>query len=267
MKILSLVINLPVREDRRLNVVRQFQILNENFKVVEAIDGTEDLNKPLSFSPPKTVVANWNSHIKCFKEFLLSDADVCFIFEDDVVFESGAKLFFEEIRKLDEFPFDILQFGYLGKSNSKLPSLRLLINFKLISYNIIRKLLKIFNRLPKTKLVAKGIESRIQRTKIICHFLGQINYKGSVVSGFLSGTHAYAVGRKSAKLLSEYNRPPLMGADLALKILGMSPNWNVYHLSTSLATQDNSVVSIGEHASKPIDLAKLLKVENSENWH
>ena len=253
MKYVSYVINLNTRSDRLQNVIKRFSSIGEDFERIEAIIGDLQFEHYEKFIAPKNVVANWKSHLECYRKFLESDADVCLIFEDDVEFMGQFKHFLDQLKKQEHFDFDIFQFGYLG-SKSKFNTLRKFKNvftrsiFKYM-HSVLRLILqdnpsKVSDKLSK---IVDVLNYRIDKSN-------EFQLNGIITPGFVSGTHAYAISRDMAQHLLSYNSPTILGADLALQILSMSGNWNIYRTPISLASQDATSVSIGEHSSVINDL-------------
>jgi GR25 family glycosyltransferase involved in LPS biosynthesis len=253
MKSVSYVINLNTRPDRLQNVMKRFNSIGEEFERVEAIAGDSQFKHYEKFIAPKNVVANWKSHLECYRKFLESDADVCLIFEDDVEFTGQFRHFLNQLRKQEYFDFDVFQFGYLG-SKLKFSTFR---KFKdVFTYSIFKYMHSVLQLilqnkpskvLDKLSKIVGGLSYRIDQSNAF-----QLN--GAIIPGFVSGTHAYAISRDMAQHLLSYNNPTILGADLALQILSMSGNWKIYRTPKSLALQDATSVSIGEHSSVINDL-------------
>ena len=253
MNSVSYVINLNTRPDRLQNVIQRFDSIGEEFQRIEAITGDSQFNHHENFIAPNNVVANWKSHLECYKKFLDSDAGVCLVFEDDVEFTGQFKPFLNRIRKQEHFDFDIFQFGYVGSK---------------LKFNTFRKFKDVFTHFIFTyihsilQLILKEKPSKVldKLSKIIDVLRYRINQSnafqlnGIIIPGFVSGTHSYAISREMAQHLLSYNNPTILGADLALQILSMSGNWKIYRTPKSLALQDATSVSIGEHSSVINDL-------------
>ena len=257
MNTVSYVINLKSRPDRLKSVTKRFSSIDEKFERVDAITGEANRAESAAYVAPPNVVANWKSHLECYKRFLITDAELCFIFEDDVEFKKNIKLILNQLRMLNEFNFDIFQFGYLG---SKLKFGVLQTFQRKIQYLLLRTCLLILTVLPKSKTskIKKKIELREQKMLFCLKQSRKLQLKGMIIPGFVSGTHAYAIGRDMAQKLLSYNNPTILGADLALQILSMSGNWIIYRTPRTFAIQDNSSVSIGEHNSIGSDLGLVL---------
>ena len=257
MNTVSYVINLKSRPDRLQSVTKRFSSIDEKFERVDAITGAAYGSESAGYVAPPNVVANWKSHLECYKRFLITDAELCFVFEDDVEFKKNAKQILNQLRMLKEFNFDILQFGYLG---SKVKFKALHAFRKKIQYLLLKTCLLILTVLPKSKTsqIKKKIEQRERKVHFCINQSRKLQLAGMVIPGFVSGTHAYAIGRDMAQKLLSYNDPTILGADLALQILSMSGNWIIYRTPRTFAMQDNSSVSIGEHNSIGSDLGLVL---------
>jgi hypothetical protein len=78
------------------------------------------------------------------------------------------------------------------------------------------------------------------------------------IPDFRSGTHAYLLTRSGAQKLMQFNLPVLLGSDLALQMLAISRSLRIFRLDTSVAGQDDTPVSIGEHYRVHRNLATAL---------
>jgi GR25 family glycosyltransferase involved in LPS biosynthesis len=253
MKSVSYVINLNTRPDRLQNVMKRFNSVGEEFERVEAITGDSQFEHYEKFIAPMNVVANWKSHLECYGKFLESDADVCLIFEDDVEFTDQFELFLNQLRKQEHFDLDIFQFGYLG-SKLKFKTFR---KFKDVITRFMFRSIHSGLQLILQNKPSKVLDKLSKIVDVLKYRIDQSNafqLNGIIIPGFVSGTHAYAISRDMAQHLLSYNNPTILGADLALQILSMSGNWNIYRTPKSLALQDATSVSIGEHSSVINDL-------------
>jgi GR25 family glycosyltransferase involved in LPS biosynthesis len=253
MKSVSYVINLNTRPDRLHNVIKRFNSIGEEFERVEAITGDSQLEHYEKFIAPKNVVANWKSHLECYRKFLESDADVCLIFEDDVEFTGQFKNFLNQLRKQEHFDFDIFQFGYLGSKSNFNPFRKFKDVFTHSVFKYMRSVLQLILQNKPSK-VSDKLSKIIDVLKYRIVKSNEFQLNGIIIPGFVSGTHAYAISRDMAQHLLPYNNPTILGADLALQILSMSGNWNIYRTPKSLALQDATSVSIGEHSTVVNDL-------------
>ena len=265
MKAVCYVISLPNRVDRRNNINKRFSTIDHQFEFVDAVSGEDLKTFDAKFCAPIKVRANWESHVKCFKKFIQSDAEIALIFEDDVVLSEEFKEFYSNLKNSKMISWDIFQFGYLGSNNQ----------FKSL-YDLQKKIIKSFLKtillitfIRKTHFLnfSKRVQKKVLGLESIEETSKMLKLPNLIRKGFVSGTHAYAISRTCAESLLSYNVPTVMGADLALQILSMAPNWHIFRPAKSLASQDDSVVSIGEHSIYMQDFEELRSKGSHENWY
>ena len=131
------VINLPKDQDRKNNMINQFNKYNiKNYKIIEGINGKnlnkEDLKKDGTWAYPGSKVCEkscsckgnghrlsnnqiglYLSHYKIWEEIIENNYEKCLILEDDCIFENMDK--FEDIKKYIPQNYDLLYLGHRGK--------------------------------------------------------------------------------------------------------------------------------------------------------
>lgn len=271
----SYVINLPNRQDRKLNSLNRLSEIGQDPQIVEAISGDEIDQLHYEGTAPRNVIALWQSHRKAWQHFLTTNDEACLVFEDDVKFANGSSKVIASISRLDFKSFDVLQIGFLplnSRWNYVLSESIIYSRIK-ISRTVIKNLIKLFSNplLNNTRILkVTNLRSRLIRRKLRIEELDELEQKidGNIIllSEFRSGTHAYLVTRRGAQKLLDYNVPTILGADLAFQMLAISMSLRVLRLSSSVAGQDDTPVSVGQHHLAPNDLGNLLfKGERNEN--
>ena len=258
------LINVDSRTDRMLNVERRFAEVNLDLTRVSAITGTSLIEEGLNLITKPNTEANWRSIQKIFDIFLQTEKNYCFVFEDDVYFNSGFRIFYENFHSNFTEEIDVLQFGFLTfegrnddrkKNASKISKARLR-NFGLrfapfafsVSHNSLTKKMKIFTKL------SRYIESNQSLVKM----QRELNLNVPILHGFEPGTHGFIINRRMARLLRDFNLPMIMSADLVFMTLSTNPEFKIYRLGLPLAGQDDTAPSINGHASQEFNLANTI---------
>ena len=271
----SYVINLPTRLDRKINSLKRISGIGQTPQIIAAISGDDVERLNYEGTAPRNVIALWQSHRKVWQHFLATNDDACFVFEDDVQFANGSSKVIASISRLDFNTFDVLQIGFLPlNSRWNYVLSEFLIYFRIkVSRIVIKNLIKLFSFpiLSNTRILkATSLRSKLVSRNLRIEELDELEQKidGNVIllSEFRSGTHAYLVTRRGAQKLLDYNVPTILGADLAFQMLAISMSLRVLRLSSSVAGQDDTPVSVGQHHLAPNDLGSLLlRGERNEN--
>ena len=273
--VMSYVINLPTRPDRKANSLNRISGIGQTPQVISAISGDDIERLNFEGTAPRNVIALWQSHRKVWQHFLATSDEACFVFEDDVQFANGSSKVIASMSRLNFNSFDVLQIGFLPLNSRWNYALSELIVYSRIRISriLIKNLTKLFsypilnnNRILKLTKLRRKLISR----KISIEELEELEQKidGNVVllSEFRSGTHAYLVTRRGAQKLLDYNVPTILGADLAFQMLAISKSLRILRLSSSISGQDDTPVSVGQHHLAPNDLGNLLlRGERNEN--
>jgi GR25 family glycosyltransferase involved in LPS biosynthesis len=273
--LMSYVINLPTRPDRKTNSLKRISGIGQTPQIIAAISGDDVERLNYEGTAPKNVTALWQSHRKVWQNFLATNGDACFVFEDDVQFADGSSKVIASVSRLNFNTFDVLQIGFLplnSRWNYALSEFLIYSRIKILR-TLIKNLAKLFSYpiLKNTRIIKlTKFRRKLMSRKISIEELEEIEQKidGSVLllSEFRSGTHAYLVTRRGAQKLFDYNVPTILGADLALQMLAISKSLRVLRLSSSVAGQDDTPVSVGHHHLAPKDLGNLLlRGELNEN--
>lgn len=236
----SYFINLENRQDRRDEFTVYSSGLAFPVERIKAIDSRELTT--VNYSVPTPIAACWESHQKVAKIFLSTDADHCFVFEDDVRMGSN---FTEEINKLWSSKLngiDLLQIGYCIHSNSlsnrfsyswqqfsvRLFAASRMLEKKRVQAHLVKKYGYSFQKLPAiNKLVA--------------------------VNTFELGTHAYIISRKFAEFIVHFNNPVYLPADLAMMEMSRIEKFKSYRLLNNLLQQSDSPSSISNASNSPLE--------------
>jgi GR25 family glycosyltransferase involved in LPS biosynthesis len=271
----SYVINLSTRPDRKMNSLKRISGIGQNPQIIAAISGDDVELLNYEGTAPRNVIALWQSHRKVWQHFLTTNDDACFVFEDDVQFSNGSSKVIASISRLDFNTFDVLQIGFLPlNSRWNYVLSEFLIYFRIkVSRIVVKNLVKLFSFpiLNNTRILkATSLRSKLTSKKLRIEELVELEQKidGNVIllSEFRSGTHAYLVTKRAAQKLLDYNVPTILGADLAFQMLAISMSLRVLRLSSSVAGQDDTPVSVGQHHLAPNDLGSLLlRGERNEN--
>jgi GR25 family glycosyltransferase involved in LPS biosynthesis len=253
--------------DRKINTITRSRDIGINVEVVSAISASEieeATEKPYALP---AIVALWESHRKVWSLFLESEEEICLVLEDDVIFLGGAAKLLLSANVFHSGHFDLLQIGFLGLSTRW--NFRYEESFHHFRIRIYRRVIEVLDLNPFFNLIQNfipRIDSVInQRRKKIAHeraIEDTLENLFLCIPEFRSGTHAYLLTRSGAQKLMQFNLPVLFGSDLALQMLAISKSLRIFRLNTSVAGQDDTLVSIGEHYRCQKNLARVLK-ENS----
>jgi GR25 family glycosyltransferase involved in LPS biosynthesis len=266
-EIITFVINLPERKDRRLNSSNRVRTVGLEPEFVPATSGKDVKLRGINGYAPANVIALWISHRNTWESFLRSESKFCFIFEDDVLFTPESKKIIANIKRLENCSFDILQIGFLPLGNRwnldlhelilriRLKIYRLVIRFLKNSFSL-RFIYKFIGQIPNN--FQNKILSRYSDINEMTKIELQLGNNLKLFPNFRSGTHAYLLSRSGAIKLLNYNIPTILGSDLALQMLAMTKALKIYRLSRPLALQDNTPVSLGEPHLIESDLGKYI---------
>lgn len=248
------LINVDERLDRLENCRDRFKHVGLNFERVSAIKGDSLVGKTYLFTKPNTE-ANWRSILKSLDIFRESGNDFAIIFEDDVIFENGFAKFIKNLQEVDSIDFDVLQIGFLtfkGRNDDRGRS-----SFKVIKRNCLDFLVRLnfVNKVFNKFAVNYKINSKFEKREIIRNSL---KLKVSLEPQFEPGTHCFVISRRFAEIISKFNLPMLMSADLVFMTLSKMEELNIFRLGKSLAVQDDTLPSIGGHATQEYDLTSLI---------
>lgn len=219
LKLRVVVVSLPFRLDRRLQIVTQFERLGIPFEFFDAIHGKSQKLKAYDVINFSRLSKNYlspgsigciASHISIWKELIASTDDCFLILEDDVILEKNLvelKLLF------DKLPVNT-DIAYLGSGSTKS-----WINMKRVSdsfakcfsvrkgaYGYIlykRGAIKLLKNISKVNIVCGGIDSLLGITQMrhqlcIYHFLPSIcNVNGNSPSNIFNLSNKSKVIHKS----------------------------------------------------------------------
>ena len=255
-EIKNYLINVDNRIDRLENVIHRFESIGKSFNRVSAVQGKELVNNFTLFTMPN-MEANWRSLQKIFKLIAESKDEFAFVFEDDVIFQKGIEKFFSTMEEFPNLEFDVLQFGFCifsGRNDDKVRNshkkiIRRILDMYLKSTNKIRK---IYLYLAKSELQQSIYDKNIHRFNIE-------KVLGLRLENLCEpGTHAFAISKKFASKLINYNLPMLMSGDLLFMTLSKCPQYKMFRLENSLAFQDTTPFSVGLHAPYTPNLNEII---------
>lgn len=259
-EIKNYLINVDTRIDRLANVSHRFDEIRKSFNRVSAVRGDELIDNFTLFTMPN-MEANWRSLQKVFKLIAESEAEFAFVFEDDVIFQKGVEKFFSAMENFPNFEFDVIQFGFClfsGKNDDKVRN-----SHRKIAGRIFDGYLKSTNKLRKISLYLNKSELQQSIFEKNAHRFNIEKVLGfRLVNSCEPGTHAFAISKKFATRLINYNLPMLMSGDLLLMTLSKCPEYKIFRLEDSLAFQDTTFPSVGRHAPYEMNLKKII-MDNS----
>jgi GR25 family glycosyltransferase involved in LPS biosynthesis len=252
------VINLKSRSDRLSSFLSQFSGLDFTPEVVDAVDAK---NLESSHLSPNVVAACWLSHQKVSQSFLNSSYTHAMVFEDDACIDSTAIDILKHLSSSDLSSIDVLQLGYLtfngelaDRSNYRLD--QFLSN---IEYTVAQVLHTFgFVRLLSNKSI---FHNGWQSVKLKREVGLKLNCIADV---FEWGTHAFIISRKAAVIISNFNNPVVLPADLAMMEVSRFPEMRSWKLAKSIIPQSDSPSSIPQRSTNPLGLLiEELVVKNS----
>ena len=251
---IAFVINLPQRTDRKESSLKRINDIGLKPEVFVATDGSKLKDSRDIRYAQDNVMALWDSHRRIWKKLLSTDHDMCFVFEDDVTFNKKSAKAIQNILSLRSDTFDVIQLGFLPLSsrwNNRITenTIVLINRSKSFFWAALGKIfLKISNTYEVSEVrLAKKIQNRIKANSAKPVFGIEGVSKLRFAHDFRSGTHAYLISKSGAEKLLDYNQPVLLGADLAFQMLAISGSLRIFRLELSIAGQDESQPSIGEH--------------------
>ena len=246
MTIRAYVINLRRRADRRIDFEKRHSHLGINFQYVEAVDGSS-LNTNAHFSP-LNVAACWLSHQKVAELLLSTRDEFALVLEDDAILDFRIMDLINRESELSAVGLDLFQVGYNIQAN------RVASGHKDSHLRIRLILLCLVDRfIEKIPL----IHSNFCRTHNI-HT--RLNLSHPCVLGlFETGTHAYIMSRKLARIIVRFNNPVLLPADIALCELAKLDYVSMARPSNTYSKQSDSTSSIFQISNEAMEteIAKI----------
>ena len=204
------IINLESRKDRLEKSLKQAKNLGIEYRVIQAVDKYSIPADKLDFLAPE-VVANWESHMKVYREFLKSDKKFALVLEDDFTLSHKFNHKFFTNQKI--FYFDFVQIGYLKMIWAD----HIAIRFQ-NSRDLLFKILNYFSLKFQIKFL---------RSKLLIREQANIPFK-FVLNDIRAGSHAQIVSRNFAKnmLLNGYDcvfiNPMIGNEALHLKLVNLT---------------------------------------------
>lgn len=229
-EIVSYIINLSSRADRRGHALDQVSTFRLNSILVDAISVQELGPMNLGFlSPP--AMACWQSHIKSFEYFLETNNSYACVFEDDFEIKNMPKLE-RYIKKLKMEDFDIIQVGFLVNNYRERVEI-LLKNMEFLFFFLLARAClrsSFFSARYENKL-------RVQRAQKVPI--------GFVPDDLRAGAHAYLVSRKAAlSIVSVYKNQNILTTDGFLIATNWTRPFRTLRLYKSFVDQIQSQSSI-----------------------
>lgn len=225
------LINLANRTDRLESSRIQLSKVDSAFVRIEAVFISPNANEA------STLVTNgvkgcWESHRKCFVEFLKTEEEFALICEDDLEI-TRLEAFYQAMNWGISNQVDLIQLGFLvqGIRNRVTYSIDAL---EQLAFKAIYKLSKISN----TKFSSFNNKLRVRR-------YGLTSFK-YVPDSFLPGTHCYIISRRMAQSVLSLNSPQFLSADDFFIALSKMRSFDMYRIRKSAVKQNNSVASIDD---------------------
>jgi GR25 family glycosyltransferase involved in LPS biosynthesis len=261
-------INLDDRQDRRRAFLGQFDSSDLLVTRVPAISAREIASAELYAS--SEVVACWKSHQKAFKSLIQSEDSFAVIFEDDAIVSARLLRWLESINSRNFQGIDLLQLGYL-KSKGYLhhvefdPAPRRLLNLdKYIGRRLSRLDLFYRNWIRLTRRCAVVLLSALVKIQASInkfeppsllnaqkYFLNERKIRRKlrmkvpiIYHAFEAGTHAYVISREFAQVMTDFNNPVFLPADLCFMGIARAKNFRILRTSKSMSRQSKSPSSI-----------------------
>ena len=206
-EIVSYVINLPSRPDRRQHLVSQTSKFGLNSIVIDAISVQELGLRDLGFlSPP--ALACWESHMKAFEAFLQTKKSSAIIFEDDFQIKNMSAI----DRCLQNVTFEdfvIVQIGVLVNNYRERLEM-FLKNLEFLFFTLVSRLC-----ISSAFFDARfGHKLRVQRARNVPF--------GFVADDLRAGAHAYLISRPAAlRIVSDFKNQNILTTDGFL----IASNW------------------------------------------
>jgi GR25 family glycosyltransferase involved in LPS biosynthesis len=255
-EIKNYLINVDNRIDRLANVSHRFDLIRKSFYRISAVRGEELVDNFTLFTMPN-MEANWRSLQKVFKIIAESEEEFAFVFEDDVIFQKDIEKFFTTMGNFPSLEFDVIQFGFClfsGRNDDKVKN-----SHRKIVRRIFDMYLKSTNKLRKIHLYHAKSELRQSIYEKNTHRFNLEKVLGLRLENSCEpGTHAFAISKKFASKLINYNLPMLMSGDLLFMTLSKCPQYKMFRLENSLAFQDTTFPSVGRHAPYTMNLSKII---------
>jgi GR25 family glycosyltransferase involved in LPS biosynthesis len=251
------VINLDERLDKLTFVARQINKLGLSFERISACKFNDSKIINSDFVAPARVQANWISHLDAYQKLIDSRDSYCLILEDDCEISEKGISFLKLLNEMKSLDFDILQIGFL-ENKFKVYSI-LSSRIKLKFLNMLNTKIMCIDKFHFQSRINNYVKRKLFELEFTIEQSKKLNLDNLIVPEVLSGTHAYLINKEIAKKILQYNRPIVMGADLAIQMLGISGNWKIYRTPVSFASQYNFTVDIGQHETIPRDLGSHIQ--------
>lgn len=223
------LINLASRPDRLETATTQLNYVDPNFVRIDGVFFSNP-EKELTTLVTLGVKGCWESHKKCFIDFLDTNEKFALICEDDLEI-THLDFLNEAIRWGIHNQVDLLQLGFLLQGvRNRLTYLIDTIEqvfFKTIYYFSDIKIIS------KMGLAAKLRVRRYGNTPYSC-----------IPDSFLPGTHCYLVSKRMVELIVSLNSPQFLSADDFFVALSKMRSFDMYRLRRSAVTQTSSAPSI-----------------------
>ncbi len=261
-------INLEKRKDRLESFVGQFQESDLSIERVAAVSGSEVGS---NISAPAEVIACWRSHQKVYKLLIESQNSHAVVFEDDALITREVLEWLEGITSSNFRGIDLFQIGYLKSKRISLhhvefdPAPFNLLNLgKCIGYALARidivyrnwirfsrSFLLVFLSAVSKIEIGLNSELRNKLNKFNNYFSNerrirtqlQVKYP-LVYHSFEAGAHAYVISRELASVMSTFNSPVFLPADLCFMGVARGKNFKILRTSKSMCSQAKSISSI-----------------------
>ncbi len=237
---IAFLINLDRRPDRWLEFNQSSSSLDIPIERFSAVDG-QDLPES-ELRSPSPVAACWMSHQEVARKFLESEAEYCLVLEDDLALTEESINALNQLweKKLEDL--DLLQIGFCVSNN------------QLSNRVIYNRQRHIVNILWRFKLLSAPLTQRLLENiygyKI--SYLENLNFPVAV-NTFELGTHAYLISRRFAEMISSFNYPVYLPADLAMMEIVNTGEFRSFRLIQSLINQSASPSSISNASANSLE--------------
>lgn len=228
--IVCYIINLASRPDRKKHAFDQVSKFQLNSTFLEAVSVEELGPKNLGFLTPPAM-ACWQSHIKVFESFLMTNEPCVVIFEDDFRIKDMTVLE-RLIQRLDLEDFEIVQIGFLVNNFREKIDISLK-NFEFVIFSILSRLC-VRNSILRARF---GDRLRVQRASGVPF--------GFVPDDLRAGAHAYIISRSAAlRIITEFREQNVLTADGFLIASNWTRPFRTLRVHRSFVDQINSPSSI-----------------------
>ena len=229
-EIVSYVINLPSRPDRRQHAMNQISKFRLNSILVDAISVQELGLRHFGFLPPPAM-ACWKSHMKVLEAFLQTNRASAIIFEDDFQVKNMPALE-RYLHNVNFEDFEIVQIGFLVNNYRERTEI-FLKNLEFSFFSLVSRLCVL-----STFFNARyGHKLRVQRARNVPF--------GFVADDLRAGAHAYLISRPAAmRLVSDFKNQNILTTDGFLIATNWTRPFRTLRLYKSLINQIESPSSI-----------------------